>query len=87
MIEKILFVPSEYIYKTTTEEGEELSPAYALIPDAVNYDTMWVRAYIQPNEQPIIDELEALSVEGYILLNQEDALVKCQELRPTEDIE
>ena len=83
MIEKILFVPSEYIYKTTTEDGEELSPVYAIIPDAVNYDDMWVRAYTSPQEQPIIDKLEELSVEGYLLLNQEDALVKCQELRPT----
>lgn len=83
MIEKILFVPSEYIYKTTTDDGEDLSPVYAIIPDAVNYDTMWVRAYIQPNEQSIIDELAELGVEGYLLLNQEDALVKCEELRPT----
>ena len=84
MIEKILFVPSEYIYKTTTDEGEELSPVYALIPDAVNYDSMWVRAYISPNEQPIVDKLEELGVEGYLLLNQEDAIVKCQELRPND---
>ena len=86
MMEKILFVPSEYIYKTTTENGEELSPAYALIPDAVNYDTMWVRAYISPDEQPIIDKLEELSVVGYLLLNQEEAIAKCKELRPQEDI-
>ena len=84
MQEKILFVPSEYIYKTTTEEGEELSPVYALIPDAVNYGTMWVRAYTSPNEQPIVDNLAELGVEGYLLLNQEDALIKCQELRPNE---
>lgn len=86
MIEKMLFVPSEYIYKTTTEGGEELSPAYALIPDAVNYDTMWVRAYTSPDEQTIIDRLEELSVEGYLLLNQEEAIAKCKELRPQEDI-
>lgn len=86
MQEKILFVPSEYIYKTNTEYGEELSPVYSLIPDAVNYDSMWVRAYISPDEQPIIDSLEELSVEGYLLLNQEEAIAKCKELRPQEDI-
>lgn len=84
MIEKILFVPSEYIYKTTTDDGEELSPVYELIPDAVNYGTMWVRAYISPEEQPIIDKLAELGVEGYLLLNQEEALAKCQELRPND---
>lgn len=84
MIEKILFVPSEYIYKTTTEDGEELSPVYALIPDAVSYDTMWARAYTSPQEQTIVDKLSKLGVEGYLLLSREDALVKCQELRPNE---
>lgn len=82
MIEKILFVPSEYIY---TDEDGELSPVWQLIPDAVSYGTMWARAYVQPEEQEVIDKLDELGVIGYELLSQEEAMIKANELSPIEE--
>lgn len=85
MIEKIIFIPSEYFTKTVDAEGFEImSDVWQMFPDAVNYDTYYANAYLESDEQEIISHLDGFGVTDYQIKTQEDAILFASELVPQE---
>lgn len=85
LVEKIIFISSQYFTKTTDEEGNEiLSDVWQMFPDAVNYDTYFANAYLESNELEIVTALDGLEVTDYQIKTQQEAIVFANELVPNE---